>query len=252
MSRYSKGLAAVPDFARRWLIATAKRVHRVFDARDTALADAIKNVEARSDSVYPAILEFDANLGTLSKGGGAVTLGLVGTNLVGLSQFAQGATKNSAGLLSFQSRVPGRRVLTVTITNTGVALAVTANVAAGTITVVHGDGGASTAAAIKAAIDAHAVAKYLVDVTVTTAGNMDADEVVSVRTTSADPGTMPYITLGDVPVDGATADFGIVTWTDTAATFDVDANNWLVGDGPVLRIWVDDVLVIQHVCAIVA
>jgi hypothetical protein len=175
----------------------------------------------------------------------------VGTNLVGDAEKAVGATENSTGKLTFTSILPGERTITITITDDGGALAVdAADAAAGTITITHGSGGSgaggvSTAAEIKAAIDAHAEAKYMVAVAVTTADDIDADETVTVETTSADPGTLPHVTLGSVSLLGDTAGFGFTGWTDTALTMDIDPSGFTATEAAMLRFWIDDVLVCQ-------
>ncbi len=248
MSATAKSLSSVTSYARRYKDSFAARRHRVLDERDAVLGEALKNLESRSDDVYPAVTSYDAALTGLAAE--ALTdLVITGTNFIGDAEKASGSMVDSTGKVTFTAVVPGEQTISVSIEDTGAALAVTADAAAGTISIVHGAGGAgaggaATAAEVIAAVNAHAEAKYMVDATVATAGDIDADEDVSVTASGSDPGTLPVLQIGDVAVDGATAGFGITAWTDTAITFDFDASGLDVGSTQMLRLWVDDVLVL--------
>jgi len=249
MSLVAKSLEAVSGYTRRFKDTFATRRHRTFDDRDGALGDALKNIEARSDDTYPAITNYDAALAGLAAS--ALTgLVLTGTNLVGSAEKAEGATADSTGKITFTAVLPGEQTITVTIEDTGAALAVTADAAAGTIDIVHGAGGSgaggvATAAEMIAAVNTHAEAKYMVDAVATTAGDMDADETVTVTTTGSDPGTLPVLQIGATAIDGTTAGIGITAWSDTAITFDFDASGLTAGSAKMLRLWVDDVLILN-------
>lgn len=249
MSLYAKGLQTVSSFTRRWKESIAHRAHRVFDDRDSVLQEALRNMEARSDDAYPAVTSYDAALAGF-EAEAMVDLVITGTNFVGDAEKASGSTADSTGQVDFTAILPGKQTITITIEDTGAALAVTADAAAGTIDIVHGAGGggaggSATAAQLAAAVNAHAEAKYMVDATVGTAGDIDADETVSVTTSSSDPGTLPVLQIGETTVDGSAAGFGITAWTDTAITFDFDASALDVGSAQMLRLWVDDVLVLS-------
>lgn len=252
MSNYAKALQNVSTFVRRWAEQIGPRLHRVLDDRDQVLADALKNVEARSDSYYPAVLSVDNDLKALSVGGSALTgIVITGTNLLGDAEQAEGSTENSSGQLTFTAIRPGEQTITVTITDDGEALAVdSADADAGTIVITHGSGGSgtggvATAAEIKSAIEAHAEAKFMVTVAVDTAGDIDADESVTVQTTGADPGTLATAALGSVSMSGSTAGFGFTAWSDTEITMDIDPTSGDFADGELhmFRLWIDDVLV---------
>lgn len=254
---FAKALQNVTAFQRRVREPFTHRYHRILDERDSALAEALINLEKRSDDHYPAILQFDTNLYSLSKAGGAVT-GLVatGTNLVGDSTFAEGSMVTAAGKVDFTAVLPGVQTITVTITDTGAALGVTADAAAGTIDIVHGAGGsgaggAATAAELEAAVNADAVAMYMVLAAVGTAGDVDADETVVVTTANGAVGQVPEVSFGAISMDGDTAGFGFTAWTDTTATFDLDPSGLTVGDIHMLRFRIDGVLVLNQPCLIV-
>lgn len=248
MSTYPKSLQAVTAFVRRVKESFSTRKHRVLDERDQAIIDALGLLEARSDDHFPSVTEIDASLALLPPRQvvGAV---ITGANLVGAAEKATGVTTLSTGELTFTAVLPGRQTITVTIEDTGAALAVTADAAAGTIGVVHGlggsgAGGCATAAEMAAALNlALTEANYMVQVTASGAGDIDADETVTVTTVGDDPGKLPVLQIGSVAVDGSTSGFGISSWTDTAITVDFDGSALTPGDVLFLRLWVDDVLV---------
>lgn len=237
MSKFAKGLQTVSFFQKRWLDRIAKRTHRTFDDRDAVLSEAIKQSERKDPSTFPTVQQVDA--ASLSVGGGTTTLTISGLNFEGTTEKATATTSGAAGELSFEATVPGKQEITVTITNTGDELAVTADAETKTVTVVHGDGGASNTAAIKAAIDA--AASFLVQTTIETAGAIDADQNLTLTTSSSDPGSVPYVTYGDVVLDGSTSDFSVVSWSDTAIVLGVDLGEFAAGEAPVLNVWIDDV-----------
>lgn len=253
MSNYAKGLQNVSSFVRRFKEAIAPRLHRILDDRDNVLAEAMKNMEARSDSNYPAVLSMDNDLHNLSVGGSALTgIVITGTNLLGDSEQATGSTSLSAGEVSFEAIRPGEQTITITITEGGTTLGVTADAAAGTIAIVHGSGGSgaggvATATELAAAVNTDAEAKFMVEATVETAGDIDADETVTVTTSGPDPGGLAYATLGDVSMDGDEAGFGFTAWTNTAITMDIDptTHGAAAGEMAMFRLWIDDVLVLQ-------
>jgi hypothetical protein len=259
MSRVSKALSNVTGYARRWADRMAKRTNRIYDDRDNSLADAIKLLEEKSTSYYPAIYHIDEALNALSVGGSALTgITVSGTNLVGDMEKAAGSTADNAGQLTFTAIFPGEQTITVTIVDDGGSADVTADAAAGTIGIDIGDGGGAgtagdyTTAEIKAAIEAHAEAKFMVAVTIDTAGDIDTGEVVTVETSTIDPGTIPTVTLGDQTLSGADAGFGFTAWTDTALTMDIDPTGLTAGEMHMLKFWIDDVLVAEIPCFTVA
>lgn len=252
MSNYAKALQNSSSFVRRWKESIANRLHRIFDDRDSILAEALKLVEERSDSYYPAVLYLDSDLTALSHGGSAVTgVTITGTNLLGDAEQATGATENSTGAITFTAIRPGDQTITITITNDGGALAVdSADADAGTIAITHGSGGAgtggvATATEVANAIAAHAEAKFMVSAAVTAAGDMDADESITVETSSADPGTLATATFGPESMSGSTAGFGFTAWSDVRIIMDFDptGTSFTAGDTHLFRLWIDDVLV---------
>lgn len=252
MSKYAKGLSNVGTFVKRWKDRLAKRTNRIYDDRDQVLADAIKLVEERSPSYYPAITHIDEDLAALSIAGGAMTgITVTGTNLVGDMEKASGSTSDSTGELSFEAVMPGDQTITVTIDLAGGAsVAITADADAGTILLSHD--GTVTASAMVSAIAADAEAKFMVIATEETAGAMDAAEAVTVECTGADPGTLPTITLGDQTFTGEDAGFGFTAWTDTALTMDLDPSGLDQDTTYLLHVWVDDVLILSIPCSVVA
>jgi hypothetical protein len=176
---------------------------------------------------------------------------VTGTNLVGDMEKASGSTADSTGELSFEAVMPGEQTITVTIDLEGTGtVAITADADAGTILLSHD--GTVTASAMVSAIAAHAEAKYMVIATEETAGAMDAAEVVTVECSTADPGTLPTVTLGAQSLNGATAGWGFTAWSDTALTMDMAATDLTADELSMLRVWIDDVLVLEMPVATVA
>ena len=259
MSTYAKGLEGIQDFFSNWARLFGKRFNRNYDRRDLSLAEALKNNEARPDSMYPAITRIDADLSALSVGGSALTgIAITGTNLIGDAEQASGSTSLSSGQATFTSILPGERTITITLTNDGAAAAVdSADPIAGTIAISHGSGGSgtggvATVADLIALIAADPIAKFMVVVTEDTAGDIDADETVTVETSSADPGTLPEISFGATSMFGNVAGFGFTAWTDTEITMDLDPTGLAAGDTEMFRVRIDDVLVLQIACTTVA
>jgi len=242
MSTDSKAFSSVTNYERVKEQLTLRR-HRVLDERDNAIFDALKIIEARSDSYYPAVQSLSREIGWLALIQHQ-DLVITGTNLIDSATKSTGTQADSTGQVTFTAVVPGEQTITVTIEDTNAALAITADAAAGTIEIVHGSdgggaGGASTAAEIVAAINADAVAKFMVQATVGTAGDIDADETVTV---DGGTGSLPVLQIDTVAVDGSVSKTGITIYTDTAITFDFDATALASGKVYMLRLWVDDVL----------
>lgn len=224
--------------------------HTAYDARADVFERALVQAEKRSTGVYPYLT-------LMEKGGslypGAYTgLVLNGGSLLGEASRpavkASGVTDGATGVLTFTSVLPGFRSaargnrILVTITDTGAALGVSASAAAGTVTVVHGNGGASSAAAIAAAINDHAVAKYLIDAAVTTAGTFDEDTSTYVASGATDPAyDVSALTIGDITLDGSESGCGITAWTDSAVTFDIDLSTYTDGSALRTRLWTRNV-----------
>src|SRR3989304_2806812 len=176
MAVTAKALTSISTFSKR---VHNQRINRRLDDRDNLLKEGLKNIEERSASNYPEIQSLSADLVNLGPSSPLTDLVLTGVNFEGDTEKASGETSSSAGAISFEAVLPGVQTITVTIVADGTVLAVDADPSAGTVEVTHGDGGASTAAAIVAAINADAEDKYMVNATVDTAGAMDADEDVT-------------------------------------------------------------------------
>jgi len=236
MAVTAKALTSISTFSKR---VHNQRINRRLDDRDNLLKEGLKNIEERSASNYPEIQSLSADLVNLGTSSPLTDLVLTGVNFEGDTEKASGETSSSAGAISFEAVLPGVQTITVTIVDDGTVLAVDADPSAGTVEVTHGDGGASTAAAIVAAINADAEAKYMVNATVDTAGAMDADEDV---TLSGGTGDLMTLSLGDVAVDGTASGTGITDVSDTEVTFDFDATGLTDGEGQVLALRVDGYL----------
>ncbi len=244
MSNNAKALSNVSGFIRRWRNNIAVRINRRQDDLFNSLSDALKLLEARSDSNYPAVLEIDTDMNALSQGGDATTdIVVTGTNLVGDADKASGSSSDSTGQLDFIAILPGEQTITIDIDldDNGVS----ADPVNGTITVsIAGTEDADAVIAEIVATDA----KYMVAVT-TTLGTalIDTAESVSVTNTTgeADPGTIPTMTLGSQSFNGADTGFGITAWSDTSFTFDLDQRTLTAGATYMLRLWVDDVLAFE-------
>jgi hypothetical protein len=234
MALIAKAVSSISNVDRRF---TGAKINRRLDDRDFVLKEALKNVEEKSNDVYPAITKLEGGLALLSVGGGAMTgKDITGVNFIGDTTKSSGSTEDSTGEILLDAVLPGAQTITVTITDTGVALAVTASVPAGTVTVVHGMGGPSTAAAIVAAINAHAEAKFMVNASVTTGGFIDADESVAV---DGGTGDLMTLSIGADSLDGDDAGKGVTDVSDTVVTIDYDPSALSVGEGYVLMLRVD-------------
>lgn len=218
MGTIAKCLENVTAYTRR---RHDQRINRRLDDRDNILIEALKNLEQAPASIYPQITSGPSLLSSET----ATGLTLQGVNFIGDAVKASyddllvGATAE----LDFEAVLPGEQTITVVISDTGAALAT--SVSGTTITVVHGDGGgaggagAYTAAQVAASINADAEAKYMVNVTVETAGDVSGD---STCTLTGGEGTLMTLSVGGVDIDGTNAGNGITNVTDTVITFDID------------------------------
>lgn len=222
----AKALSNVTGFERR---RHNLRINRRLDDRDNVLFEGMANLEARDSSIYPTVQVLPATFVAPSIGAGAVTgIALTGVNLLGDATKSEGDSENSTGVLHLEAVLPGEQTITVTYTDTGAALAVSsADVTAGTIDIVMGDGGgagtagAYTVAEVIAVINAHAEAKFMVNATVGTAGDLEADETISV---TGGTGTVPVFSIGGEPMDGSVAGNGITDMSATTITLDLDVS----------------------------
>lgn len=252
MSDIAKSLENATNYEDRWF---PNRSDRRQDDKNALLAEAIKNLEERPDAIFPKATHIPAATSGPSLAGAPVTdLVLNGTNLEGDATKSTGSSENSTGVLDLEAVLPGEQTITCTITDTGAALAVSAaDAAAGTIALVTGDaGGAGTAGAytvaeVLAVINAHAEAKYMVNASEGTAGDMEADENISV---AGGTGDLTSLTIGGHAIDGTNPGNGITLTTPTAITFDLDisdidgaATALVVGDAYAFDLRVDGVQV---------
>lgn len=242
MTTTAKALAAATAYDKRW---TPGRKNRALDDRDFLLAEALQKVEAWSDSIYPAVLSFDATLTQLDSA--ALTgLDITGTNFVGEMEFASGISDEDSATkeLTWTRMVPGDEDITVTIASSGVANhTVTAawNSTTKVLTVTRGT--LATAGEVETAIPLDAAAKYIVTVSAT--GDGTGVPTAGDTTLTGGIGVIPVLQLGDISIDGSAAGNGITAWDDTGITFDVDASGLTDGETQMLRLWVDDVFVLQ-------
>ena len=201
------------------------RIQRGLDNRDLLLAEAIQRLEAsRPDQGFPVVLGISPELASPAIGGGTVSGTITGLSLLGL-RLAKATETFGTGnaALTVEAVLPGTRgnSITITIEDTGASLAVTVDGAA--ISVVHD---ADTATAIAAAINAHADAKYLVNVT---AGGTGGSSPADVAETALSGGKGPTaLLMGDVPMAAALLTggdlFKVTSWTNTEITVDIDVS----------------------------
>lgn len=218
----------------------AAQVNRRLDVRDRAYERGLAALELRAPGVYPYVTR-------IARGGDLFPMAHTGLTITGVmllggptdqqAEKATGVSTTGTGKVRFTSVLPGKRsarlnnAITVTIVNSGDPLAVSADASANTIEVVHGDGGASSAAAIVAAVNAHATSKYMVLAAVATAGTVNADDEVLVVSDNADLAyDLCEASIGAIPLDGTVSGCGITSWTDTEITFDVDLSSSGHGD----------------------
>lgn len=237
------------------------RINRRLDDRDNILFEALAILEGRSSAVYPTVQEFPATLTGPSDGAGAVTgIALAGVNLLGDATKSAGNSSGSTGQLDLEAVLPGAQDITVTFTDTGAALAVSAaDVSAGTIDIVHGDGGGAgtagvyTVAEVLAVINAHATAKFMVEASEGTAGDMETDETILV---TGGTGVVPVFSIGSAPMDGSVAGNGITAMDDTSITLDLDVSGGghglTIGDTYLVSLSIDGVDVPMPFSTIVA
>lgn len=216
MGEFAKSLSNVQAFAQR---RHPQRINRRLDDRDAVVFEAMKLLEEHSETHYAACHVIPATLAAPSLAAGAVTgIALTGVNFVGdaVKAAVTTGTAGVAGAIDWEAVLPGEQSISVTITDTGGALTVTANIVAGTILVVHnGD----TAAAIVAAVNADAVAKYMVNAAVDTAG-VAVDAPATLLTGGV--GDLMSLSIASYPMDGTAAGNGITNVTDTVITLDFD------------------------------
>lgn len=241
----AKSLLAIQAYSVRWG-RFQRRFHRIFDSRDNALAEAIQILEERDSSVFPAITEADAAVASPNGTVDTTDAVLSGVNFIGSAVKAIALSTLSTGVLELEAVLPGLQTITATYTDTGAALAVSAaDAAAGTITIVHGDGGgagtagAYTVAEVLAVINAHAIAKYMVEASQDTAGDMEADETIVL---SGGVGDVPTLDVGPISVDGTLAGNGITIYTDTDITFDYLSSGLTATELAVVMLRADGVL----------
>ncbi len=245
MPTYSKALKGITAYQRRWLDAIATRRNRYFDDRDASLSDGMQLLEQRSDDVYPAIVSFDEDLAGLAAS--ALTgLVLTGTNLVDATTKASGISDEDSATkeLTWTRIVPGDEDITVTIASSGVANnTVTAAWDDATLVLTVTRGTTATAADVETAIPLNAAAKFIVAVEAT--GDGTGVPTAGDTAVSGGDGTLPVLQIGAIAIDGSSAGNGITAWTDTAVTFNVDASALTAGSAQMLRLWVDNVLVLN-------
>jgi len=248
MSSVAKALLNISSYERRWQDKMAKRFNRIYDDRDQSLADAIRILEGRSSSYFPYVTKLSFGDLPAKENYGLV---ITGNNFVGDAEKASGSTASNAGQVDFEAVLPGEQTITVTFEDDSGALTITADRSAGTIAITFGDaggggtGGDYTAAEVVAAVNADSVARYMVQASVGTAGDIDTDETVSVTTSDDEPGTLPVLHVGSVNVTGSTELSGIHSYSDTEIQFDVDASDFSLAEIHHLRLWVDDVLAFE-------
>lgn len=240
MSENAKSHANVTRFTKRWSEKIATRKDRTMDDRDKTLAEGLRLVEQRSNANFPYVTSLSF---VMLSAGQMYSLAINGANLIGDAEKADGSTSDSTGQLDFEAVVPGDQTITIDLEDDGGAITVTADRSAGTIDITHnGD----TAADILAAVNADAIARYMVQATQGAAGAIDADEVVTVKCTSADPGTLPILHVGGVNVTGSTALSGVHSWTDSQILFDINASAFSLDALHAMRLWADDVLCFEQ------
>lgn len=226
MGEFAKSLEGVTRFDER---RHPQRINRRLDDRNNVIFEALKLLETRSSAIYPTAHVVPAELVAPSVGGGAQTdIDVIGVNFIGDATKSTGTSENSSGQLNLEAVLPGEQTITCTITDTGAALGVTADVDAGTIAVVVGDGngagtgGAYTVAEVLAEINGDAVAKYMVNATQGVAGDIDADESITV---DGGTGDLMSLSIGAYPMSGIAAGNGITNVTDTTITLDFDPSD---------------------------
>ena len=225
-------LVAQPRYDSRW---HGVRINRRQDDRDILLAEAIRRVEARQiDQGYSLIGRRPAGLVSPSIAAGPQTgLTIAGLNLLGLRLAKASATFGTGnGALTFEAVFPGKRGITVIVSDTGEALTVDADLEEGSVSVVH-DG--DTATAIAAAINDDSVARYLVNVTAGGTGGSVPADIDGELTGAEGPETSsdffyPAMVLigspnGVISMDGSSEGNGVTSWTNNAIVLDFDPSN---------------------------
>lgn len=245
MSTVAKSILNVTAYQRRWADNMAKRIDRHFDDRDMVLGEAMRLVEQWSDDYYPAVTALAAALTGLASS--ALTgLTITGTNFVAATVKASGISDEDSTTkeLTWTRIVPGDEDITITIATSGVANhTVTAawNPTTKVLTVTRGT--LATAAEVVTAIGTDAAAKFIVSAEAT--GDGTGVPTAGSTTLTGGKGALPVLHLGSIAVDGSTAGNGITGFTDTTITFCVDASALSSGTGQMLRLWVDDMFVLD-------
>jgi hypothetical protein len=215
MSQYAKALSNVSQFEKRWFL---NRINRKLDDRDFVLAEALKNVEGASSSLYPEVQVLSAGLLAPSLLAGALTGETIdGVNLMGDSTQSVGATALSTGKITLEAVLPGAQTLVFVNDITGGVPPAVITVLGNTITATHD--GTDTAGAIAALINADPVAMYMVNAVATTPGAMDAAETVSIEGGEGD--LMEYV-IGGNPMDGTNLGCGVTDVSGTQIVVDID------------------------------
>jgi hypothetical protein len=196
-----------------------ERINRRMDDRYFLLVDSLHTLEQYPASAYALITELPATLISADISNAAVTgIAVKGVNFLGDATQAVGATTRGVGKVTFTAVRPGEQTIVVSIVPATGSLTITADIAAGTVTVTLATGG-STAAAIIAAVNAHAEAKFMVNAAATTPGAITLAETVTLNNGT---GELMTLSIGEYAIDGNTADNGITDVTDTQITLDLN------------------------------
>jgi hypothetical protein len=230
----SFSLRQLPRLDSRW---STVPTHRRLDARDVLLEEGLRLVDLRSPfDGYPLIENISKVAPDVSNGAYTGVV-ISGTNLLG------GATKGSATFgsgtssLTIENVVPGRNPVTFSMVS-GNALSISANRSTRTIVVTfdgNPSGGLSTANAIATAINSDNDAKYLVNATGggtgTSISAVAATDIEGTSGATVSPGFLydAALLIGGTPITGTTAAVGVLDWTDSAITFDMDASGLTAG-----------------------
>lgn len=241
MGTTAKGLAAGQAYSKRWY---SGRKNRILDDRDFLLAEALKNVEAHSDAVYPALTSLSTGLGRFFNVRTADAV-LTGTDFVGDTRKASGVSDSgvTAKQINWTRVIPGDADISVVLVSSGVAdHAVDGVWDAGTSTLTLTCGTLCTATELVAEVADDAPAKFIVDAVVPEGGGAGIPTPATVALTGG-IGSLPALQVGAIAVDGSDAFSGFTAFTDTSITFSVDGSGLPINTLQVLRLWVDDVLV---------
>lgn len=221
----SIAIAGISRFDTLWY---AGRINRGLDQRDSLLAQGIERLTSRRpDQGFATVSRISPEVSSPAVGGGVVSGTITGLSLLG-SRLAKASktfgTGNSA--LTFEAVLPGPggNDIEITIENTGAdSITVTDTL----IEITHS---ADTATTLAGRINAHAEAKYLVNVTA--GGNGSGVVADSTTATALTGGTGPDdLILGELPVAAAvlcgnSSQFVRVTsWTATTISVDINPDD---------------------------